>query len=854
MFYKSHLNSSSFVYATICDLKKCLTENKIENWHLLDLWRIRAGFDGTSSSVNSKLANGKVSLFPLEWFDDTNDDFYAKWLDGKDKHGSSNCQAIALLPNAGSDLDTVYDWCELTIDGYDANLQLWNVTTWHKKRHRQTPGIFLMTLLDSVPVFVGRLSKVMRQRDRMEVSFKMAHLLDCLVLTGLPRPSNVLVDRVEKYLGRGLGSTQAKAAHLSEAWSMDYAMLGGMFEIQRFYRKKLLLDQYGFTVPAFLKATRIVAARIRCPAQTPSMVGTSRRHFAETRHALKQRTVYSHLGTVVAMQEVQLENEALQKLSIFVVSTSGRETLADFERTQTISINNAITYLKQSWALNWTRIVRRHLLDLGRGAFDISTDDWRLYERSKARLFLALIRCRMETSVRELVWRSIDAYCEHVCAPCEIFNGISADFQWGDNLLDSPFARLGPHSYHVFQITLEMDERGAFFVTDLDDFVATMIRLLDTGIQETHFIDLMDPMVMRNLTYPNGLHLSSVGVESDTVVHWRHEIRTRYAAAVIPLKAYAREYHRFVEAHALHVETFMINLDNAHKSTQELKAEILRCIEWRDRIQTTIPMAIVIGPFQVLIAGLKTRLLQKFELLLRQLQLYLASKLTNETQRIVDEYHALMDRLRRRPSSIDDLTETVAWMAQLPAFVANLEHLVKIKLFEFDILDGFGHALDDAEAMVKWTAVLFPYRIRMQIEPTEAMFEAATEQFAKQQTADLMAFEEQTEQLNQGVFHFCGLADTAKAREYAIDAVRLWNGISDADKQGGVLNRRQTLFGRTAMDLSGMRNLRETKYFRICQLSKRLAKIIPICFFVVVLAGQFVLADRADLFIVSTYH
>lgn len=176
----------------------------------------------------------------------------------------------------------------------------------------------------------------------------------------------------------------------------------------------------------------------------------------------------------------------------------------------------------------------------------------------------------------------------------------------------------------------------------------------------------------------------------------------------------------------------------------------------------------------------------------------------------MDEYTALMDRLRRRPSSIDDLTDTVAWMAQLPAFVANLEHLVKIKLFEFDILDGFWHALDDAEAMVKWTAVLFPYRIRMQIEPTEAMFEAATEQFAKQQTADLMAFEEQTEQLNQGVFHFGSLADTAKAREYAIDAARLWNSISDADKQGGVLNRRQMLFGRTAMNLSGMRNLRET--------------------------------------------
>lgn len=133
-----------------------------------------------------------------------------------------------------------------------------------------------------------------------------------------------------------------------------------------------------------------------------------------------------------------------------------------------------------------------------------------------------------------------------------------------------------------------------------------------------------------------------------------------------------------------------------------------------------------------------------------------------------------------------------------------------MKLYEYDILDGFWHSLEDSEADVKWGALIYPYRIRSQMGLTERMFETAVEQFVKQHTSDLVAFGEQIEALNSGVFNFASYSDVSRASEYFVEANKLANAIAEVEKLGAVLNRRQEMFDRPLMDTSITRNLADT--------------------------------------------
>lgn len=417
----------------------------------------------------------------------------------------------------------------------------------------------------------------------------------------------------------------------------------------------------------------------------------------------------------------------------------------------------------------------------------------------------------MENSIQELVQTSAATYCSRLCEPCTTFQNILADYQWDDDLQSSPFVPPG-RTYPVFLVTLQINKLGALYSTPPRDFASSVIQAFDDAIRQTHFIEIIDRSVMTNLLFANDLYLSSFGLQSDEINEQRERLRQCYELAVVPLEAYAKKFDQFAEIHELDVDSFMSGLGDAEKgkTTAELRDLIKHYIQSQAHVNLFFPETIIIGPFCVNVKDLKDFLLKKHELLLHKLQCYLAQKLTAETQAIVDELKGMFDRLCRPPTSIEQKVATTEWMAVLPDLVANLERHAGMKLYEYDILDGFWHSLEDSEADVKWGALIYPYRIRSQMGPTERMFETAVEQFAKQHTSDLVAFGEQIEALNSGVFNFASYSDVSRASEYFVEANKLANAIAEAEKLGAVLNRRQELFDRPLMDTSTTRNLADT--------------------------------------------
>lgn len=135
---------------------------------------------------------------------------------------------------------------------------------------------------------------------------------------------------------------------------------------------------------------------------------------------------------------------------------------------------------------------------------------------------------------------------------------------------------------------------------------------------------------------------------------------------------------------------------------------------------------------------------------------------------------------------------------------------MRLKLFDYDILDGFWVALPNEDFKVKWAALAGPQKIQKQVISTREMFEEETERFVKQQSSDLVMFDERVEGLNMTICQFATQCDTSKTAEISIEIKKLWKQINETMDLGRLLNKRQSLFENPPIDLSPMVQLLES--------------------------------------------
>lgn len=139
--------------------------------------------------------------------------------------------------------------------------------------------------------------------------------------------------------------------------------------------------------------------------------------------------------------------------------------------------------------------------------------------------------------------------------------------------------------------------------------------------------------------------------------------------------------------------------------------------------------------------------------------------------------------------------------------VQEYETMMRLKLYEYDILDSFWYALPKQNFILKWQTLAGPLKCIRQITDTKQIFEEETERFLKQQITDIMVFDERIESYNVSVSQYPMQYDTQKCVELSIEIKKLWKIITDTENFGQLLNRRQILFDMPEIDLSGIENL-----------------------------------------------
>ena len=89
------------------------------------------------------------------------------------------------------------------------------------------------------------------------------------------------------------------------------------------------------------------------------------------------------------------------------------------------------------------------------------------------------------------------------------------------------------------------------------------------------------------------------------------------------------------------------------KTTAQVKAEIDRCLREKSSIESSFPAGVVVGPFHVVVEGLRLQLARKCRELATALLEFMVKKLREESAEICDQFMEISRKLFEKPNSIE---------------------------------------------------------------------------------------------------------------------------------------------------------------------------------------------------------
>ncbi|MED6234622.1 hypothetical protein ATANTOWER_018420 [Ataeniobius toweri] len=166
-----------------------------------------------------------------------------------------------------------------------------------------------------------------------------------------------------------------------------------------------------------------------------------------------------------------------------------------------------------------------------------------------------------------------------------------------------------------------------------------------------------------------------------------------------------------------------------------------------EKLESSLPSSIVIGPFFVCVGAVRQSLIRKRKSLANALLENLALMLRKQIDSASEKCNIISRALQEKPNSIEELNEKREWMKQIPEQLKSYtEDLAKI-LLDLEVLEEFYYSFSNEDVNRKWNAIWWPQRIMYQMEMVTIQHEEDEKCFHEIQLADRNKFEEQLDSL-----------------------------------------------------------------------------------------------------------
>ncbi|XP_068151662.1 dynein axonemal heavy chain 1 [Drosophila tropicalis] len=727
--------------------------------------------------------------FPLSFFDDSNFDINSPeaWFElGIVGDTHYPLPARAYLPYNLSLLNC--QWVLAAVTSYNDDTGLWTLHSLEDDCIYEVPKLQFMFLAEDPHKYIKRLRAAVNERHKGEQLMLMELIVDCVLHEDIESTNFYNFKPVEDILQASKVSEQCKRRLRSEV-SLVFERLMALYELEQFIIK--MPKEFPQFRNINLKEFVAQSFRVDFSDQERKRIKALRLAIENKRYAYLKATLYYCIGGIEAMMGVAIECQYLETLSIFTCSFSKSLALSDFLQSQEAHSDNTATFLKVYWPQQITTVITVALRALGKGWLDISFNDWTVYEMCKISRFILQVKFRMQEAMEVLLDTSLNNFAHFVCDPCLQFLNLKHGYKWTNDFIETEF----PFPKPVFAMTLSIsDDRKVFYSTDPDEFLPSLVDIFKRGLEKSAGVRCIDAELMTGLKFAPNLYVLTVELIEDRYLEKDALIQKCYTKAVLPLRAYAKLYERFIDFYLLPVNEYMSDYLAARKPSSQVKADILEHKRQKEELREILPAYITIGPFYINVDITKQFMIKKHIEIIRRIFEYYVDRMYETNDVILDRCIEVHRKIAERPTSIEHLYEIRDYALTVPEVVEQLRADIQIMWLEYDLLDSFFYNISDHQFAMKWNAFAWPHQITVRLSTLKDEQKIDIEEFLRQHGSECQAFEERLESLNDEVQAFSLVFKADRAQETSVDVKKTYALIKELEKLGQTLQFRQELF------------------------------------------------------------
>ncbi|KAG8436117.1 hypothetical protein GDO86_007286 [Hymenochirus boettgeri] len=759
---------------------------------------------------------------PLEVFDDEEFDVRtsADWLGLGYEEGSAERKPVpgkALLPvndvlghEDPKSPDLVYEWCNVGVLAYDQKRKLYLVhkstnnrliRTEHNKPSKRNgcpetkpadihqysvPRIRLLFCAEDPCVFAKRIAAANELRKKTEALLLYNLYVDCMPNSG---KCFISAETPSKIKQRVLSTP-----HLKQDDELYHQVKNLEMEISLDYERTMNKLTFDRIVSLNPQKYNYVTVPDRALEKVPKqgLVDVPQYNFEKNRAAFTFKTLLTRSEVITSLCKVRVKCNRVSSMTLFNSNMAKCVRLEEFEQTQSQTFSQVQLFLKDSWVSTLKNAVRSSLRDIGKGWYDLHECNWEVYQMSKLRQLMELIKFSLQDTLRFLVQDSLVSYTQLIMdACCSVLTCVEG-MDWGKDLVNSPFR---PQKNPLFLLDLVLDNSGVHFSTPLENFEATLLSLFDKGILATHSVPQLEKFVLEDLFISGTPLLESVGLHEPPVEELRKNMSTAICKALIPLKAYAKQYETYLDLNNTDVETFIRQFQSKNCSALEIKMAVQENLLEKERLDNSLPNSIIVGPFHINIEIVKQNLSRKRRNISNALLDLLSKSLHKEMDEVSNQFRAISRSLYEKPNSIEELTELREWMKGVPEQMKSLEEQIAKVLLDYDVIDEFLYNLSQEDFSTKWNVIAWPQKILSLMDSIREQHTEEEEKFHKIQVMDQTNFLERLDSLQMVVAGFSSHTDVTRAHEIANEVRRVQKQLKESQQMAQLYNNRERLFG-----------------------------------------------------------
>nr|XP_021152153.1 dynein heavy chain 1, axonemal [Columba livia] len=648
------------------------------------------------------------------------------------------------------------------------------------------PRVCLLFLAEDPQVFAQRVVDAHSLRKKTEALLRYNLYVDCMPIDGLNSISEEWLERM-KLLALQTPRLEKEERVLGRVCPLEK-------EVRSDYERtmnKMIFDRVVSSKPqTFYYVTLPDKEEEKVPEK--GLVSIPDYPFDERRANFNFLSLLTRPEVILLLTQVQDECNKAAAMSLFNSTLTEHVCLEEFEQIQTQTFTQVQVFLKDTWINTLKTAIKNNLRDSGKGLYDLEQDDWDLYQMSKLHKLMMRIKFILQDSVRYLVQNSLISFTQLLLDACHGILNCSEDMEWGDDLINSPYR---PQRNPLFKTDLVLDRSGVHFSPPVESFEKSLISLFNKGILVTHTVPQLEKHVLESMGITGTPLLNSVDLHEPEVEELRETVWSAIQKALIPLRAYAKRYEKFLELNNNDIEYFLREYEEQSPSAQEVMTIVNTYLSEKENLQNTLPRSIVIGPFHVSTEDVKRNLCKKYKALATSMLDLLAKNLHLQVQNICDVYKAVSCKMHEKPNIIEELAELREWMKGVPEQLAVQEELIHQVVEDYKVLEEFLYKLTDEDFSDMWAARHWPHKIALQTESIQLQHLEDEEKFRKIQAIDQNVFQDKLEEMQLIVYGFSVTVDTNQAHDLAKKAREVKKQLKELQNLANVYNNRERIFG-----------------------------------------------------------